>query len=180
MQIQAAFEAAEWLGMLGDALSYAPHLKLEPLAGNGPKRTLLQFAVGDLEVPNPLNVAFARAAGDQDSTTVLQFGAALDATPQPLRDALASLQDPANLSPIPVLPHRILTNTTIFDKEPPYLLERILSMAEQKTVAGYFRSGGSIVPDSNSYLYGIYSGKTLFTPLDSMPPGLNFFWPPIQ
>jgi hypothetical protein len=33
LAIQAAFEAADWLGMLGDPLSYAPHLKTSPLAG---------------------------------------------------------------------------------------------------------------------------------------------------
>ncbi len=73
MAIQAAFEAADWLGMLGDPLSYAPHLQVSPLAGVPAKSTLFQFGLGDLEVPNPTESAVIRAANAQPTGWYFRF-----------------------------------------------------------------------------------------------------------
>ena len=86
--IQAAFEAADWLSMLGDPLSYAPHLKTSPLAGVPAKSTLFQFGFGDLEVPNPTESAVARAADAQSTTSFFEFNVAASIDPflaSPLR-----------------------------------------------------------------------------------------------
>jgi Bacterial Ig-like domain len=72
LEIQSAFEEADWLGMLGDPLSYAAHLKSEPLSGVPAKRILVQFGLGDLEVPNPTESALVRAGGLQPQTWMLR------------------------------------------------------------------------------------------------------------
>jgi hypothetical protein len=71
LAIQAAFEQSDWLGMIGDPLSFAPHLKTRPLAGVPAKPMLVQFGLGDLEVPNPTESALVRAGDLQDSAWVL-------------------------------------------------------------------------------------------------------------
>ena len=81
MAIQAAFEAADWLGVLGDPLSYAPHLKQSPLAGVPAKSTLFQFGLADLEVPNPTESAVIRAAVAQSSAWLLRFDKAAAIAP---------------------------------------------------------------------------------------------------
>jgi hypothetical protein len=48
LAIQDAFEEADWLGMLGDPLSYAAHLQAAPLPGVPAKQMLVQFGLGDL------------------------------------------------------------------------------------------------------------------------------------
>jgi len=60
--IQEVLERIEWNNMLGDALSFAPHLSWSPLPGVSPKPVLFQFAWGDLSLPNPLETAVVRAA----------------------------------------------------------------------------------------------------------------------
>jgi len=78
--LQSAFEQADWLGMLGDPLSYAAHLKSEPLPGIPAKRILVQFGLGDLEVTNPTESVLVRAGGLQPATSMLRtdLAAAID------------------------------------------------------------------------------------------------------
>ena len=58
--------------MLGDPLSYAAHLKSEPLPGIPAKRILVQFGLGDLEVTNPTESALVRAGALQPATWMLR------------------------------------------------------------------------------------------------------------
>jgi pimeloyl-ACP methyl ester carboxylesterase len=60
--IQELLERVEWNNMLGDALSFAPHLSWSPLPGVSAKPVLFQFAWGDLTLPNPTESAVVRAA----------------------------------------------------------------------------------------------------------------------
>ena len=175
LEIQAAFEAAEWLGMVGDALSFAPHLKAQPLPSVPAKSTLLQFGDGDLEVPNPTNIAFAGAAQAKDFSIRFLFPLALG--PNPEYAALAGITDPSSGSPLPILPHRVLSNPTIFDTPLANQQEKAISIAEQSTVAEFFDGNGSAVPNSNKFLNttgGLYQGRTLFEPGADIPSGLNF------
>ncbi len=175
LQIQAAFEAAEWLGMLGDALSYAPHLNVAPLPGVPAKASLMQVSDGDLEVPNPTNTAFVRAAGAANSTIRFKFLEALN--PPPYYPALQGVMDPAIPYPFPILPHRILSNPTIFDATFPNQLQTPIALAEQSTVVEFFNSGGNVIPDSNSFLNAApnpYFGRDLFEKSANLPPRLNF------
>ena len=166
MAIQAAFEAADWLGMLGDPLSYAPHLKQSPLAGVPAKSTLFQFGLGDLEVPNPTESAVARAAAAQSSTWFLRFDKVAAIAPD-----LVGLTDPSTGLPLPILPHRVLSNPTIFN-DPE---ETPLALAEQQQVAAYFASDGATNPDPNLFLTGPFEGQSVFEIPAALPEQLNYF-----
>jgi dienelactone hydrolase len=164
MAIQAAFEAADWLGMLGDPLSYAPHLQLSPLAGVPVKSTLFQFGLGDLEVPNPTESAVIRAASARGTAWYLRFDEAVEMAPD-----LAGL----TYAPVgfPILPHRILSNPTVF----AYADEKSISMAEQWQAAAYFASYGFWNPNPNWFLTGPFAGTNLFQIPTTLPEQLNYF-----
>ena len=165
LPIQAAFEVADWLGMLGDPLSYAGHLKTLPLAGVPVKSTLFQFAFGDLEVPNPTESALVRAAGGIDSSWFMRFDVAAQSHPELLGVTMPSA------GALPILPHRFLSNPTIFSVP----AETALALAAQQQAAVYF--AGEANPDPNQFLTGsIFSfpKAPIFQPLSQVPvPLLN-------
>ncbi|MBV9503207.1 MAG: hypothetical protein JO138_27860 [Acidobacteriaceae bacterium] len=166
MTIQAAFEAADWLGMLGDPLSYAPHLQVSPLPGVPVKSTLFQFGLGDLEVPNPTESAVIRAANAQQSSSYFLFNQAAAIAP----DLVTLTYDDVGF---PILPHRILSNPTVFECPD----ETPLSMAEQQQVAAYFSADGESIPNPNSFLTeSKYSDVLpLFVTPQPLPEQLNYF-----
>jgi hypothetical protein len=168
MTIQAAFEAADWLGMLGDPLAFAPHLATAPLNGVPAKHVLFQFGFGDLEVPNPTESAVLIAANAANSATFFNFAAAAQLQPQ-----LLGVMDPA-VPGLPILPHRVLSNPTIFD--PANSAELSLSLAEQQQTADYFVSNGTRISDPNTYLTNPFQPEdSLFqTPPTTLPEALNF------
>lgn len=158
MPIQSAFEAAEWLGMLGDPLSFASHLK---------KPVLFQFGLGDLEVPNPTESAVVRAAGAQASTWYFRFDLAAVTYGHP---ELLGLTTP-DAGGLPILPHRILSNPTIFGLDS----EKSLALAEQQQVAAYFLSNGTKNPDPNQFLTTPFTrDMQLFQIPKTLPTQLNF------
>jgi dienelactone hydrolase len=160
MAIQAAFEAADWLGMLGDPLSYAPHLQSAlRLANVPPKSTLFQFGQGDLEVPNPTEFAVISAAGAQSSGWFFLFNKAV-ASGHP---ELLGITTP-DVAPLPILPHRILANPTILPGG--VAAELSIAFAEQQQVAAYLKSNGALNPDPNQYVTSPFSpALQLFQPL---------------
>jgi Big-like domain-containing protein len=162
--IQDAFEQAEWLGMLGDPLSFAEHLKTAPLHGMPPKRMLMQFGLGDLEVPNPTESALVRAAGLEAATWLLRTDLAAGIDPR-----LLGLSQSG--APFPIYPHRFLSNPTIFDPLSP-ALETAIAIAAQKQIADFFAS--DTIQDPNQYLPGSFSAKGLFQRPVILPDGLNF------
>lgn len=166
--IHAAFEAADWLNMPGDPLAYAPHLKTGPLAGAAPGHTLFQFGYGDLEIPNPTQSAVIRAANAQNDSWFFRFDTAVQ--PQ-LDPQLLTLTYPG--VGFPILPHRILSNPTVFDVPD----EMGITTAVQQQIAAYFMSGGASNPDPNSYLTGIFAGTQLFQIPAVLPESLNFLIP---
>ena len=154
--LQAAFEAADWLGMPGDPLAYAQHLQVSPLTGVAAKQTLFQFGYGDLEVPNPTESALVRAAGAQATTWMLRFDAAAQAHPELLGVFMPGV-------PFPILPHRFLSNPTIFTVP----AEGSIAVAAQRQVADFFL--GNPNPDPNRYL-----SAPLFQNAPPLPEQLNF------
>jgi len=73
----------------------------------------------------------------------------------------------------PILPHRILSNPTIFD--PALAAETSIALAEQKQVASYFAADGKSNPDPNQFLDGgPYAGVRLFDVPWQLPTHLNF------
>ena len=164
MAVQAAFEEAEWLGMLGDPLSYAAHLKTAPLRGVPAKQILVQFGLGDLEVPNATESALVRTAGLQQSTWLLRTDLAAAIDPR-----LLALTQPG--TPFPIYPHRFLSNPTIFDPNSPSL-ETAIAVAAQRQIADFFTLG--TISDPNQYLSAPFAGFTLFHNPPVLPDGLNF------
>ncbi|MDQ2775150.1 MAG: Ig-like domain-containing protein [Acidobacteriota bacterium] len=152
---QAAFEAADWIGMVGDPLAFAPHLTTSPLTGVPAKNVLFQFGLGDLEVPNPTESAVVRAANAQSSTSFFRFDVAASKQKKLLR-----VYDPA-VSPeppfFPILPHRVLSNPTIFTGGNE--AERSVALAEQQQTADYFSSNGTRISDPDIYLTLPFSAK---------------------
>ena len=161
LPIQAAFEVADWLGMLGDPLAFAPHLKRSPLAGVPAKETLFQFGYGDLEVPNPTESALVRAADGLDTTWFFRFDRAVQTSPELLGITLPG-------SSFPSLPHKYLSNPTIFS----FTAEKSFSLATQMQVAKFFQ--GQANPDPNPFLTAPYSGVKLFEKPVVLPEKLNF------
>ena len=170
LAIQAAFEQSDWLGMLGDPLSYAAHLQREPLPGMSWTPTLVQFGLGDLEVPNPTESALVRAGGLQFSTWMLETNVA--ATVQPGITTLAESDFPYY-----IYPHRFLSNPTLFTSSTPaYALETNIALAAQQQIADFFTFGGFFVPDPNFYLTGglAFHFPQLFQIPFTLPDMLNF------
>jgi pimeloyl-ACP methyl ester carboxylesterase len=168
MAVQAAFEAPDWLGMLGDPLAFAPHLLRTPLPGVPPKKVLFQFGLGDLEVPNPTESNVVQAAGGQSSTSFLNMQVAAE-----LQPILLGVQDPA-YPMLPILPHRVLANPTIFTAGNE--AELSLALAEQQQAADFFASNGRSITDGNQYLTAPFSPSDgiFSTPPATLPEILNF------
>mgnify|MGYP006988315872 CR=1 FL=1 len=53
-------------------MSYARHIRKQPLPGNGVKPVLFQFAKGDATVPNPTTSAILRAGNLADRATMFR------------------------------------------------------------------------------------------------------------
>lgn len=164
LAVQAAFEQADWLGMIGDPLAYAEHLSSQPLGGMRAKQVLLQFSLGDLEVPNPAESAIVRAAGLEQQTWMLRTGIAAGIEPD-----LLGLMQPG--VPYPIYPHRFLSNPTFFAPSSPPL-ETAIGVAAQSQIADFFSSGK--IPDPNRYLTGPFAGLPLFQDAGPLPDMLNF------
>jgi len=166
LDIKAAFETAEWLNVPGDPLSFAAHLKSKPLADMAPKQTMFQFGYGDLEVPTPMNSRVIQAANAVFSSWYFRFDRAAALHPELLGVTYAGVG-------FPILPHRILSNPTIFD--PALAAETTIALAEQKQVASYFAADGKSNPDPNQFLEGgPYSGVRLFEVPWQLPTSLNY------
>jgi hypothetical protein len=164
LAIQAGFEEADWLSMIGDPLGFAAHLMLEPLSGVLPKSILVQFGLGDLEVPNPTESALVRAAGLNGQTWMLETNVAAQMEP-----ALLSLTQPG--LGYPIYPHRFLANPTFFlSTSPP--LETAVGIAAQSQIADFFTTGR--IPNPNQYFTGQFAGANLFEIPFPLPDMLNF------
>ena len=85
------------------------------------KPTIIQFAKGDQNIPNPLATAILRA-GQLDDRAVL------------FRNDLAFAENPA----MPKNPHRFMVNVDI-------LAAKAFALAAQGQIADFFASGGALM-----------------------------------
>ena len=145
--------------MIGDPLSFAPHLQTSPLAGVPAKPILVQFGLGDLEVPNPTESALVRAGNLQASSWVLNTYVEASIDPS----FLSVEQPPA--APFPIYPHRFLSNPTLFSGPG---IATAVGLAAQSQIADFCASGGTTIADPNQYT-GPYSGAPLFQPFSQVP-----------
>jgi fermentation-respiration switch protein FrsA (DUF1100 family) len=146
IELQNLFATIDWLQAGGDPLSYAPHLKLSPLANLSAKKTLFLIAEGDRTVPNPQNSALIRAAGALDTTSVFR------------NDLVAPLAQLLG-QPLPADPHAFLVNISSISTG-------LVADAAQTMVAGFLDSNGAVIPDVNAQARQLLRLEVFETPKD--------------
>lgn len=145
MAIAELLDRNEWVQQPGNPVSYAHLIRQDPPVGHAAKPVILQFAKGDVTVPNPTSSAIVRAGGLQAQTTYF-------------RNDLAFAANPAT----PKNPHTFLTNIGVAAVAP-------LAVAAQTQIARFFASQGTQVIDPDG------AGALFELPLQGgLPEGLNF------
>ena len=120
MAIQDVLEHREWAQMSGDPLAYAPHLRKDPLASVPAKPMIVQFGMGDRNIPNPTESALLRAGDLADRATFY-------------RHDLAFAEDPT----MDRNPHQFLIRVV---GNPG---ERQIALGYQSQIAAFFASDGT-------------------------------------
>ena len=150
--IAQVLDRFEWVQQSGNPVSYAPLIRKSPLPGSAAKPVIVQFAKGDVTVPNPTTSAILRAGELQDRATYFRNDLAYAANPQ----------SAANPGGIPKNPHTFLTNIGI-PAAAPY------AVAAQSQIAAFFASNGALTIDPDG------SGPIFEVPITlALPEGLNF------
>ena len=67
--IQTVEDTSRWLGQAGDPVAWAPFIRKNPLPGDLAKSVIIQFARGDMTVPNPTATALIRSGDLTDRAT---------------------------------------------------------------------------------------------------------------
>ena len=121
--IAQVLERNEWVQQSGNPVSYAALIRKNPLPGSAAKPVIIQFAKGDVTVPNPTSVALVRAGSLADRTMLFRNDLAFAANPL-----------------VPKNPHTFLTNigsaaTVGF------------AVAAQRQIAAFFASNGVLTID---------------------------------
>jgi hypothetical protein len=122
MEIQQLFEHMEWVGLAGDALTYAVHLRRSPLPGVPAKSVIIQLAKGDQAAMNPASSALLRAGDLAEQTTFFRNDLLFAANPT-----------------VPKNPHLFLTRST------PGLPEQPIALGAQQQIATFFASDSTVV-----------------------------------
>ena len=150
--IAQVLDRFEWVQQSGNPVSYAPLIRKSPLPGSAAKPVIVQFAKGDMTVPNPTTSAILRAGELQDRATYFRNDLAYAANPQ----------SAANPGGIPKNPHTFLTNIGI-PAAAPY------AVAAQSQIAAFFASNGALTIDPDGARPFFEVPITL-----ALPEGLNF------
>jgi hypothetical protein len=78
------------------------------------------------------------------------------------------------VAPLPILPHRILANPTLFSVLTPSS-ETSIALAEQQQVAAFLKSNGTSNPNPNNYVtFPFTPAMNLFQVPTTLPEQLNF------
>jgi hypothetical protein len=149
MAIQRALDRFQWVQQAGSPVSYAPHIRKEPLPGNAAKPVLVQFAKGDVTVPNPTSSALIRAGALQDRTLYFRNDLAFAAN-----------------NTTPKNPHTFLSNLASGGLAPQ------VALGAQMQIALFFASHGATVIDPDG---GGVTGALFEVPIAGpLPEALNF------
>ncbi len=151
--IAQVLEWNEWVQQAGNPVSYAPLIRKQPLPGSAPKPVIVQFAKGDVTVPNPTSSALVRAGALQDRTTYFRNDLAYANNPQ----------SNANPGGVPKNPHTFLTNIGAAGTVP-------YAVMAQSQIAAFFASNGALTIDPDGAA-GPFFEVPIVLPL---PEGLNF------
>jgi hypothetical protein len=145
MAIQQLLDRNEWVQQSGNPVSYAERIRKNPLPGHAAKPVLIQFAKGDVTVPNPTSTAIIRA-GDLADRAVY------------FRNDLAVAADPT----VPKNPHTFLTNIGAAGTAP-------YAVGAQQQIAVFFATHGTTVIDPDG------AGPFFEVPISlPLPEGLNY------
>jgi hypothetical protein len=145
LAIAEVFDRTEWVSQSGNPVSYAPFIRKHPLHGNTAKPVIVQFAKGDMTVPNPTASAILRAGDLADRATFF-------------RNDLAFALNAA----VGKNPHTFLTNIGNAAAAP-------YAIAAQVQIATFFASGGATTIDPDG------AGPFFETPIAGpLPETLNF------
>lgn len=145
MEIQRTLDRFQWVQQAGNPVSYAAHIRKQPLPGNAAKPVLVQFAKGDQTVPNPTSSALVRAGDLLDRTVYYRHDLAFAAFPT-----------------LPKNPHTFLTNLGNAAAAP-------LAVIAQQQIATFFASRGALVTDPDA------AGPLFEVPIaGSLPETLSF------
>lgn len=145
MDIQAYLDRAQWATQAGNPVSYARFIRRSPLPGHDAKPVIVQFAKGDVTVPNPTSSAIIRAGDLADRVTYFRNDLAYAAN-----------------NTVPKNPHTFLTNiggaATVG-----------YAVAAQTQIAVFFQTNGATVIDPDA------AGPIFEVPLSgALPETLNF------
>jgi hypothetical protein len=144
-EIQRFIDRAQWVTMAGNPVSYAPFIRKQPLQGHAAKPVIVQFAKGDITVPNPTSSAILRAGELADRATYF-------------RNDLAYALNPA----VGRNPHTFLSNIGTAAQAP-------YAVMAQTQIALFFASGGTTVIDPDG------AGAIFEVPIAGpLPEVLNF------
>jgi hypothetical protein len=145
MPIQRTLDRFQWVQQAGNPVSYAAHIRKQPLPGNPAKPVLVQFAKGDQTVPNPTSSALIRAGDLLDRTVYYRHDLAFAAFPT-----------------LPKNPHTFLTNLGNAAAAP-------IAVGAQQQIATFFVSRGTLVIDPDA------AGPLFEVPIAGpLPETLNF------
>lgn len=143
--IQHYLDVSQWVTQAGNPVSYAPHIRKQPLPGHAAKPVIFQFAKGDVTVPNPTTTAIIRAGDLADRVTYF-------------RNDLAYALNPA----VGKNPHTFLTNIG-------NAAAAAYAVGAQTQIALFLASGGATVIDPDA------AGPFFEVPLaGALPETLNF------
>ncbi len=98
--IQQVLERNEWVQQSGNPVSYASLIRKNPPHGHAAKPVIVQYAKGDVTVPNPTSSAIVRAGDLADRASYFRNDLAYALNPQ----------SSANPAGVPKNPHTFLTN----------------------------------------------------------------------
>jgi hypothetical protein len=157
--IQNAFETAEWLGIPGDAITFAPHLKTSPLLGLAARPVLMQFARADQTMPNPASTLLIEAAGLQANTWEYRHDLARAVAPD------------LPLDPHPYLPLFITINGNSIQF--PGADGLTISLDAQQQIASFLAADGLSIPNPNA-LSTLVLGIMVFEIPSVLPLDLGF------
>ncbi len=145
LDIAAFIDRSQWVTQAGNPVSYAALIRKQPLHGHAAKPVIIQFAKGDVTVPNPTTSAIIRAGGLADRATYF-------------RNDLAY----ANNAAVGKNPHTFLTNIG-------NAAGVGYALAAQAQIAAFFASHGTLVIDPDGV------GPYFEVPLvGALPEGTNF------
>lgn len=136
-EIQHLFENYEWVIGAGSPVTYAAHLRKQPLDGMPAKSVIIQFAKGDKSVPNPTTTAIVRAGDLADRATFYRHDLAFhDLVRNP-----TGAEVPKNPHSFPYFPISFVESPFFF----PTMAD--VGLGAQQQVAEFFASDGMTVID---------------------------------